>query len=110
MAVSAIDISYTPMAPYVTVMDSMSQKEKLSVVAYLMSTLQDSKTENAPSSRRPIKRQNEFTEADRAFLKKKIGALKTSPRLERLSELQQEAAAHIDTSDEKTRYMLGLEQ
>ena len=98
------------MAPYVTVMDGMSRKEKLSVVAYLISTLQNSETEKALGSRKPIKRQNEFTEADRAFLKEKIRSLKASPRLTRLSELQQAAAAHIDTSDERTRYMLGLEQ
>mgnify|MGYP006873045158 CR=1 FL=1 len=98
------------MAPYVTVMDGMSRKEKLSVVAYLIGTLQNSEAEKTLNSKRPIKRQSEFTEADRAYLKEKIKSLKTSPRLARLTELQQEAAAHIDTSDERIRYILGLEQ
>lgn len=107
--VSKIDISYTPMAPYVGVIDGMSQKDKLAVVAYLINALQGGVTENDNGHKKRYKRESEFTEEDRNFLHEKIKSLKTSPSISRLSTLQHEAASYIDTNDERTRYMIGLE-
>ena len=106
--ISVVDISFTPMAPYIDVIDSMSQREKLAVVAYLINTLQG----DAPGDPRPVKkhvkRKEEFSDEDRRLLEEKINSLKSSARIERLTELQHDAAAHIDIADERTRYMLGL--
>lgn len=97
------------MAPYVGVIDGMSQKDKLAVVAYLINTLQGGVTENGNDHKKCFKRESEFTEEDRIFLHEKIKSLNTSPGISRLSALQHEAASYINTNDERTRYMLGLE-
>ena len=98
------------MAPYVNVIDGMSQKEKLAVVAYLINALQSDATENGNTHRKMFKRESEFTEEDRNLLQEKIKSLKSSPSIIRLSALQHDASNYIDTSDERTRYMLGLEK
>ena len=106
--VTSFDISFTPMAPYKNVIDSMSQSEKLAVVAYLVNTLQRSEPKEPVAKKKQIKRKDDFSSEDRRLLEEKINSLKSSARIERLTELQHDAAAHIDLVDERTRYMLGL--
>jgi len=106
--VTSFDISFTPMAPYKNVIDSMSQSEKLAVVAYLVNTLQRSEPKEPVAKKKQIKRKDDFSSEDRRLLEEKINSLKSSARIERLTELQHDAATHIDIADERTRYMLGL--
>lgn len=98
------------MAPYISVIDGMSQKDKLAVAAYLINAIQSGAIEKDTGDRKHYKRESEFTEEDRHFLQEKMKSLLPSSRLTRLSVLQQEAANYIDTTDERTRYMLGLEE
>lgn len=115
MTALAQRVKETPMAPYMGLMEGMSRKQKLVVMAFLVDTMQEqeAKTEEPrqmlkPNPFKDFKPASEFDEDERARIKEKMRARAVS----------QEASSLIDglsltaeeMQDERTRYILGLSQ
>lgn len=91
-------IQSTPMAPYIGLMEKMSNQDKVAVATFLVAMVPHVKVVEEPS---------EKTNAE--LIREKYKNLKRSPRVERLMQLREEAAKCIDLTDERTKHILGLD-
>ena len=98
---NAMEISQTPMAPYMSILNSMNNNEKMAVALFLISSIPDVEIIKA-------KRESTMTKDDEEFLTEKLAGMTFSPRIERLFEKRREIAHTIDLEDERTRHILGL--
>ena len=87
-------IQSTPMAPYIGLMEKMSNQGKVAVATFLVAMV-------------PHVKVVEKTNAE--LIREKYKNLKRSPRVERLMQLREEAAKCIDLTDERTKHILGLD-
>lgn len=97
---NTVNISKTPIAPYLKLLEGMGRDEKIAVVMYLIDSIPgikivESETESMSSD-------------DEAFLAKKLEEMTFSPRIEELFEKRKEIAKTVDLNDERTRHILGL--
>ena len=91
-------IQSTPMAPYVGLMEQMSNQDKVAVATFLVATVPNVKV---------VEEQPAKTNAE--IIREKYKNLKHSQRVERLMQLREEAAKFVDLSDERTKHILGLD-
>ena len=87
------------MAPYVRLMESMNNQDKVAVATFLVAMVPHVKVVEEPS---------EKTNAE--IIREKYKSLKHSPRVERLMRLREEAVKYIDLTDERTKHILGLDE
>ena len=92
-------IQSTPMAPYIELMEKMSNQEKLAVAMFLVDAIPHVKV---------IEEQPTKTNAD--IIRKKFENLKRSPRVEKLMRMREDAAKYVDLTDERTKHILGLSE
>ncbi len=91
-------IESTPMAPYVGLMEKMSNQDKIAVATYLVATVPNVKVvEEIPEK------------SNSEVIHEKYKNLRRSPRVERLMQLREEASRYIDLTDERTKHILGLD-
>ena len=90
-------VQSTPMAPYVGLMEKMSNQDKVAVATFLVATVPHVKV---------VEEQPEMTNAD--VIREKYKNLKRSARVERLMKLREEADKYVDLTDERTKHILGL--
>ena len=95
-----VNVSNTPIAPYLGVLNGMNRKEKIAVALYLVDSIPG--IELVESSNENI------SPADEEFLADKLKEMTYSPRIERLFDVRREAADKIDLNDERTSHILGL--
>jgi len=95
------NISKTPMAPYLGILNSMDNNEKMAVALFLVSSIPNVKIVQE-------KAEQPISQEDEEFLAEKLSAMSFSPRIERLFQKRMEIAKTIDTNDERTRHILGL--
>ena len=86
------------MAPYLGILNSMDNNDKMTVALFLVNSIPNVK----------IVRTNTSQVEDDAFLAEKLSSMTFSPRIERLFKKRMEIADMIDTDDERTRHILGL--
>lgn len=98
---NAMEISQTPMAPYMSILNSMNNNKKMAVALFLISSIPDVEIIKA-------KRESTMTKDDEEFLAEKLAGMTFSPRIERLFEKRKEIARTIDLTDERTRHILGV--
>ena len=91
-------VQSTPMAPYVGLMEKMSNQDKVAVATFLVATVPHVKV---------VEEQPEMTNAD--VIREKYKNLKRSARVERLMKLREEADKYVDLTDERTKHILGLD-
>lgn len=89
------------MAPYVGIMKGMNRRDKEIVIMFLQEMVEE------PDSV-PVKRECDFTDADRTFLAEKMKALKVSPRIEHLANKLR--LSEEEQNDERTQYILGIKR
>ena len=92
-------IQSTPMAPYVGLMEQMSDQDKVAVASFLVAKVPYAKV---------VEEKPDKTNAE--LIREKYKTLRLSPRVERLMKLREEAAENIDLSDERTKHILGLDR
>ena len=98
---TAVNISKTPMAPYMGILNSMNNNEKMAVALFLVSSIPN--VEIVQSKKEPT-----MSKEDEEFLAEKLADMSFSPRIEQLFEKRKEIAGTIDLNDERTRHILGL--
>ena len=113
----------TPMAPYMGIMDNMTGSQKQTVISYLRYTMmehaeeeqleakRDEKNEKVmlkPNPFKYFKRTEDITEEDRAFMRKKLAEMPRDNEIDSL--LEGLTLTHEELQDERTRYILGLDQ
>ena len=86
------------MAPYVGLMEKMSDQDKVAVATFLVATVPYVKV---------VEEQPEMTNAE--VIREKYKNLKRSARVERLMRLREEADKFVDLTDERTKHILGLD-
>ena len=91
------------MAPYVGLIESMSQKEKLAVVSYIVATIPNFQI--IEKDKKHYKREADFTDEDKAFLDRKMKNLEISPRIEQLCNGLR--LTESEEQDARTQYILG---
>lgn len=91
-------IQSTPMAPYVSLMEKMSNQDKVTVATFLVAMVPYAKVveERPPQSNAEI-------------IREKYKNLKRSPRVEKLMQMREEAAKYVDLTDERTKHILGVD-
>ena len=94
MTATARRLQATPMAPYMDVMRSLNVNDMHLVVEFMKETIREAEE----AKRR----------ADDEFLAKKMAEIKISPRIAKLIEDTRLSAE--EASDERTRYILGLDR
>lgn len=99
--IEAMNISKTPMAPYMGILNSMDNDEKMAVALFLVSSLPN--VEIVQSKKEPT-----MSKEDEDFLAEKLEGMSFSPRIERLFKKRKEIAQTIDLNDERTRHILGV--
>lgn len=95
MIPSLLEIQSTPMAPYIGLMEKMSNQEKLAVAMYLVATIPHVKV---------VEEQSTKTNAE--IILEKYRNLKRSPRVEKLMRMREDAAKYVDLTDERTKHIL----
>ena len=88
------------MAPYMGILNSMDNDEKMAVALFGVSSIPDVKIIQA-------KQESSMTQEDDDFLAEKLAGMTFSPRIERLFKKRKEIARTIDLNDERTRHILG---
>ena len=96
-----LNISKTPMAPYLGILSSMDNNEKMAVALFLVSSIPNVKIVHE-------KAEEPISLEDEDFLAEKLSAMSFSPRVERLFQKRREIAKTIDPNDELPRHILGL--
>ena len=91
-------IQSTPMAPYVGLMEKMSNQDKVAVATFLLASVPNVKV---------VEEQPVMTNSE--IIREKYKNLKRSPRVEKLMLLREEAAKYVDLTDERTKHILGLD-
>lgn len=91
-------IQSTPMAPYVGLMEKMSNQDKVAVATFLLARVPNVKV---------VEEQPVMTNSE--IIREKYKNLKRSPRVEKLMHLREEAAKYVDLNDERTKHILGLD-
>ena len=86
------------MAPYVGLMEKMSNQDKVAVAAFLVATVPNVKV----VEEQPVKTNAEI-------IREKYKSLRRSKRVEKLMQLREEAAKYVDLTDERTKHILGLD-
>lgn len=101
----------TPMAPYIGLMRSMSQQQKLVVMAFLVDTMQASDAEEEEPKRmlkpNPFKHYrpaSEFSEAERTSIIERMNGMPVSSETDSLIDGLSLTAEEM--KDERTRYIL----
>jgi len=86
------------MAPYVSLMEKMSNQDKVAVATFLVAMVPYAKVveEQPPQSNAEI-------------IREKYKNLKRSPRVEKLMQMREEAAKYVDLTDERTKHILGVD-
>jgi hypothetical protein len=97
-----VNISQTPIAPYIGVLNNMNRKEKMAVALFLVSSIPGVEIVETKEEK------PQFTEEDERLLSSKLGDMTFSPRIERLFQKRKEIARSIDLNDERTKHILGL--
>ena len=97
-----VNISETPIAPYLNLLKNMERNEKIAVAMYLVESLPGIEIVETD-------KEKEMSSDDETFLAQKLEGMTFSPRIEQLFEKRKEAAKMIDLGDERTRYILGLQ-
>jgi len=92
-------IQSTPMAPYIGLMEKMSDQEKVAVATFLVATVPHVKV---------VEEQSAANNAE--IIRQKYRNLKRSPRVEKLMQLREDASKHIDLNDDRTRHILGMDK
>ena len=98
MTPSLQKIQSTPMAPYVGLMEKMSNQDKLTVAMFLVAMVPHMKV---------VEEQPSKTNAD--IIREKYKNLKRSPRVEKLMRMREDAAKYVNLTDERTKHILGLD-
>ena len=93
-------IQSTPMAPYIELMEKMSDQDKVAVATFLVAMVPHVKVVEEQADHK--------TNAD--IIREKYKSLKRSPRVKSLMRLREEAARFVDLDDERTRHILGVEK
>lgn len=103
------------MAPYMGIMQSMSQQQKLVVMAFLVDSMQLPNTAEEkpkkmlkPNPFKHFQSVSELSEAERAIIKKRMSETPVSPETDRLINGLSLTAEEME--DEHVRYILGLER
>ena len=97
-----VNITQTPIAPYLELLKGMSRNEKIAVALYLVSSIPG--IEVVETTEMP-----DMSSEDETFLAQKLKEMTFSPRIEKLFEKRKETAQMIDLNDERTRHILGLQ-
>lgn len=96
-----VNISQTPIAPYLDVLKGMNRNEKIAVALYLVDSLPGIEIVETAD-------EHTISNEEESFLKQKLESMTYSPRIERLFEKREKVASMIDLNDERTRHILGL--
>lgn len=99
MASSSQTIQSTPMAPYIELMEKMSNQDKVAVASFLVAMVPNVK----------VVQESPVHLTNVEIIREKYKSLKRSPRVGKLMHMREEAAKYIDLDDERTKHMLGLE-
>ncbi len=86
------------MAPYIGLMETMSDQDKVAVATFLVSAIPHVKI----VEEEPAKNSAEI-------IREKYKHLKRSPRVEKLMQLREEASKVVDLNDQRTKHILGIE-
>lgn len=86
------------MAPYIGLMENMSNQDKVAVAAYLLAMVPNVKLVEEPP-----------TKTNAELIREKYKNLKHSPRVEKLMQMRADAAQFVDLEDERTKHILGIE-
>ena len=98
---TTVNITNTPIAPYLGLLNDMGREEKIALVLYLVDSLPGVEVVETEG--------NEDTMQDEdTFLVEKLKGMTFSPRIEQLFEKRRKAAQMVDLNDERTRHILGL--
>ena len=99
--ISNVNITNTPIAPYLNLLDKLNRSEKIAIAAYIVDSLPGIQLVETAG-------ENTTSAEDEAFLAEKLKSMTFSPRIEQLFKKRQEIAEQIDLEDERTRRILGL--
>ena len=116
------EMKETPMAPYIGILDSMTGRQKLTVISYLRYSLKSDSEEGRPqeasvaekSSRvmlkpnpfKHFKHSEDITDEDRAFMRRKLNEMPHDTAVENM--LDGLTLSREELQDERTRYILGI--
>lgn len=113
MTALAQKVNETPMAPYIGLMRSMSQQQKLVVMAFLVDSMEEPTVDKGsgqmlkPNPFKNFKRASDFSDDERMRI---IGKIKGSPVTpETDSLINGLSLTEEEMQDERTRYILGLD-
>ena len=98
MATAALRIQSTPMAPYVGLMEKMSNQDKVAVATFLLAMVPGMKIVDEPSA----------PETKAEILRQKYKNLKPSAKVKKLMQLREEAVPYVNLDDERTKHILGV--
>ena len=104
------------MAPYVGIMQGMSRKEKLVLMAFLVDSMQEQDSHEVTRAKQMIKpnpfphfrKANEFSAEERSKIVEKMRKTSISP--ETRSLVGGLSLTKEELQDERTRYILGLDR
>ena len=90
-------IQSTPMAPYVGLMEGMSNQDKVAVATFLVAMVPNVKVVEEP------------VKSNAEIIREKYKNLRRSPRIKKLMQMREDAAKYVDLNDERTKHLLGLD-
>lgn len=99
MTAASMRIQSTPMAPYMDLMEKMSNQDKMAVVSYLVAMMPNVKVVEEQSTQK----------SNAEIIREKYKNLKRSSRVEKLMRMREDAAKYVDLTDERTRHILGID-
>ncbi|MBQ4392862.1 MAG: hypothetical protein II826_07140 [Prevotella sp.] len=116
MTLIAQQIRQTPMAPYVSLMQGMSKKDKLVLMAFLVDSMQEQENHENMQAKQMVKpnpfphfrKASEFAEEVRAQILEKMRRTSISPETKSL--VGGLSLTKEELQDERTRYILGLDK
>ena len=116
MTLIAQQIRQTPMAPYVGLMQGMSTKDKLVLMAFLVDSMQEQESHESIRAKQMLKpnpfshfrKASEFAEEERTQILEKMRKTSISPETKSL--VGGLSLTEEELQDERTRYILGLER
>ena len=115
MTTLAQQIGETPMAPYIGLLQGMSSKQKLVVMAFLADSMKESAEKSnekkpllKPNPFKNFKHASEFTDSERKHIEDKMKQIPLSSETNTL--IDGLSLSDEEMQDERTRYILGLER
>jgi len=91
-------VQCTPMAPYIELMENMSNQDKVAVASFLLAMVPHANLVEKSS-----------VKSNAEYIREKYKNLKHSPRVEKLMQMRTNATKYIDLEDERTKHILGLD-